>query len=326
MRILLITACIHTFLSTYSQLDYSFTAWQQVVPSENIPDDLEVKRGNNNLDLIQFNGKTFLAFRTAPSHFASPKTYLHILSSDDQEYWTWEHSIFLETDMREPRFTAMGDTLLFTFFEAGSKTLEFEPKKVWASLYTDEAWSPLIDLNLDGYVPWRIRERNDTLYMSAYYGVDIYNAGHQSDLRLFLSVDGISWVPISENPQLTLPYASECEFIFDSEGNFWAVIRQEGFGGFMAYADKNSLEQWNVKEVPDKYDSALFFEHEDEIFLISRRNLDGYIDKAPSFLSENSQRLYNLMRYSLTSKVYGFVLFRSGPMDDQLVRRPPQHR
>lgn len=37
---------------------------------------------NNNLDIIDFEGRFFLAFRTAPSHFASEKALLYNYSSD----------------------------------------------------------------------------------------------------------------------------------------------------------------------------------------------------------------------------------------------------
>jgi hypothetical protein len=86
------------------------------------------------------------------------------------------------------------------FFQGGTKALKFEPQKIWSiSKSGNSHWSNLTDINLDGYVPWRVRPLHHKMLMSTYYGKDLYNSKHKSDLRLFESKDGIQWLPISKS-------------------------------------------------------------------------------------------------------------------------------
>ncbi|MBK8671972.1 MAG: hypothetical protein IPN93_02995 [Bacteroidetes bacterium] len=55
----------------------------KVIPSPNLPSEINCKRSNNNLDIAFFKNKYYLAFRTAPTHFASKKTIIYIVSSID---------------------------------------------------------------------------------------------------------------------------------------------------------------------------------------------------------------------------------------------------
>src|SRR5262245_46864643 len=65
-----------------------------VVPSPSLPRELEISRSNNNLALALHDGRLFLAFRTAPIHFASPKARIVVMSSPDLgRTWTLETTI-----------------------------------------------------------------------------------------------------------------------------------------------------------------------------------------------------------------------------------------
>src|SRR5262245_65841096 len=64
-----------------------------IVPSAGLPHGLELSRSNNNLALALHEGRLFLAFRTAPIHFASPGARIVVLSSPDLgRSWTLETS------------------------------------------------------------------------------------------------------------------------------------------------------------------------------------------------------------------------------------------
>ena len=283
---------------------FSTSTWSPLVPSENIPKEIVIQRGNNNLDLTRFGDRFYFAFRTAPTHFASKKTKLYVLSTADRKSWRLEFEVHLGTDMREPRFAALDDRLFFYFFEAGKNPLGFQPAHVHVCARTpDGSWTePRRVEGLDGFVPWRIRRRDHTLYMSAYYGRDLYKTGHHGDLRLYSSQDGFQWTPISDTPQTGETGGEEGEFIFDAEGNIWGTVRLEGAGGMLFFAHRDSLHHWRLKPVRDKYDSALLFRDGEDIFLVARRNLDGTADKA-TWLPPSIRRFYNLSRYSLTRKV-----------------------
>jgi len=255
-----------------------------------------VQKANNNLDVVAFNNEYYLAFRTAPSHFASKKAHLIVMHSKDLVNYELDTIVSVKADIREPRFCVKNDSLFLYFFEGGTKMVKFEPKKIWAIVKTSHSkWSGLIDQKLDGFVPWRVRNINNTFYLSAYYGVNLYNKEHTSNLRLFTSANGFDWKPISAEPQCNLPFAEEGEFIQDKSGELWGTIRFEGFGGALFHAEKTDWAKWAFYRTDYKYDSALLFDHEDAIYLIARRNIDG---KANRFKSRNR----NLIRYSFTRK------------------------
>jgi hypothetical protein len=254
------------------------------------------QKSNNNIDIAAFNGVYYIALRTAPTHFASKKTKLVVFKSEDLKKFAIDTIISLASDIREPRFCVFNGMLYLYFFQGGTKALKFEPQKIWhISKTLNGSWSNLIDVNLDGYVPWRVRPILNKMLMSAYYGKDLYNSKHKSDLRLFESSDGIKWKPISEKPQCDMEYAEEGEFIIDRDSVLWGTIRFEGFGGALVKAEKNDWANWNIIKTDYKYDSALLFERENEIYLISRRNVDGVANRFKS-------RTRNLLRYSFTKK------------------------
>ena len=288
------------FTDSFSQI-ISTIEWTQFIPSDAIPKKIKCKNSNNNLDLVEFNGKYYCAFRTAPTHFASKKTKLFIISSADFITWKYETAFFVNADMREPRFAVFKDKLHFYFFEGGTKMFKFEPKHIWTSILQDSGWSKKIKTNLDGFVNWRFRTYNDNLFLSAYYGVNIYNDAHHANLRLFTSDDGIHFNPVSEKPQIDTKGAEEGEFIFDKQGNIWATVRLEGSGSYLCFASKDSIDKWTKKFSKLKYDSALLFSKDDNIYLISRKHLKGNATEAE--FPDKKQRRKNLIQYSFSKKV-----------------------
>jgi hypothetical protein len=276
--------------------------WTKLVPSAGLPPELNIQDGNNNLDVAAFGGRYYFAFRTGPSHFASPKVHIYVLSSADRQHWQLEKDISMGADLREPRFLAMDTALYFYCFEAGTKALAFQPEHVWGChLGRSGTFSELRNLHWDGFVPWRMRRLGERMFMSVYYGRDLYNDKHKGEVRLLTSTDGYDWKAISPHPQTGDKGGEEAEFIFDAQGNLWGTIRLEGAGAQVIYAHRDSLDHWHCYPTRDKYDSALLFRHGKQIFLVSRRNLDGPAERG-QLLPPKLRRNYNLARYSLTRK------------------------
>jgi len=276
------------------------TEWEKVVPSEGLPEQLKLRKANNNLDLAWYKERYYLAFRNAPNHFASKKAKIYVISSTDLKKWTFEQAIHLNNDLREPRFAVYKDTLWLYFFEGGKKFWKFEPKHLYVTYQkTVGEWSDKEALNsLDGYVPWRLRVQDEQLYLSAYYGKNAYNK-EPVDLRLFRSTDGKNFTAISEEPQLMHPKGiGEGEFIFDKDGNIWGVARSEFDGSYTFFASKDSIDKWQYTYSEFKYDSSLLFAEGDDIFLIARRNMDG----DGRFVRKKGKPRKNLIRYSFTKK------------------------
>lgn len=308
MRFTLLFVLSFLLLNANAQ-NIKYDEWQNLTTSGSLPTQCKVQHSNNNLDLVKYKERHYLAFRTAPTHFASAKTVLYVVSSTDMKTWQYETEIHVGYDLREPRFAVYRDTLNLYYFEGGKDKFKFDPRYIWITRTTGKGWSERVSANLDGFVPWRLRERNDTLYLSAYYGKGLYKKSHHSDLRLFYSTDGINWLPISKQPQIDLLSAEEGEFIFDKKGDMYSTVRLEGSGALVCKAEKNKLQQWNYKRTKYKYDSALLFDHNDEIYLIARRNIDGEMDKVKHRKTEKQGKMRNLIRYSITKKVTALYKF-----------------
>ncbi len=280
----------------------SFTPLIKTIPSASLPKEVLCQKANNNLDVIIYKHRYYIAFRTAPSHFASRHTCLFVMSSEDAQKWTYETKISIGSDIREPRFLVFKHKLFLYYFEGGKNPLKFQPKKCWVCTVDSGKWKSTCIPELSNFIPWNVKLHNGKAYLSAYYGKGLYKLNHQAELRLFTTDDGFRWRPISKDPQCALKGAEEGEFEFDKAGNLWATIRLEGGGALIAFADKDSLGNWHFTHTGNKYDSALLFAQGDEIYLISRINMDGEADKAPQWLPLWFRQRYNLVRYSLTQK------------------------
>ena len=299
-KIWLFNLLLLLFFSGINAQKIENTEWEKVIPSDGIPENINIQKGNNNLDLVFYENEYYLAFRTAPNHFASKKAQVIVLSSKDLESWEFEKEIHLNSDLREPRFAVYKNTLFLYFFEGGKKFWKFEPQHLYVT-YKDEKgkWTENERLsNLDGYVPWRLRVHEGLLYLSAYYGKNAYNSD-PVELRLFTSENGMDFKPISKEPQILHPKGiGEGEFIFDQEGNIWGVARSEFDGSYTFFASKDSIDKWDYKYSEFKYDSSLIFEDNGTIFLIARRNLDG----DGRYVQRPGKERRNLLRYSFTKK------------------------
>lgn len=289
------------FNSSLSSQIITFDTWQKFSDPALMPNQVRLQNSNNNLDLVKFKGRYFVAFRTAPSHFASKKARMYIVSSEDFKKWDFEYEINTQSDLREPRFAIWQDSLYLYCFKGGTKRFKFEPKEILVtSTIGNRSWGAPLNIGMDGYVPWRLRIKGNELLLSAYCGKNLYNNKHQSDLRLFRSSDARHFNPISKEPQISVKTAEEGEFIFDTTGTLYAVVRLEGFGGLVCKASKDSIDKWHYEKTKYKYDSSLLFEHKNNIYLIARRNMDGPCDRSSE--GKKPHRVYNLVRYSLTKK------------------------
>lgn len=312
---------------------FSLTAsdFLQVVPSEGLPPAVTCMRANNNLDVIRYQGRLFLAFRTAPTHFASSKTKLYIISSSDGRKWELEAHIHIGADMREPRFLELNGRLFFYFFEAGKNPLSFSPQKVWSMERAENGeWSRQEVKGLEGCVLWRAKVRNGTAYATVYCGGEnMYKLGNEAIDILFLTTsDGIHFAPVNAEKSVVVRGGSETDFEFDTDGALYAVVRNEGgdgesWGGKVCKAEPEDITNWRCKPTSFKYDSPLMFRRNGDIYLIARRNLDGEFDKGIRWLPDSLETIYYLGRYWFTKKRTSIYLLDKNNLTFSLVADLP---
>ena len=267
-----------------------------------------MQQANNNLDVVDFDGRLFLSFRTAPSHFASPEVKLHIVSSKDEKTWDFETTIHMGTDLREPRFLTYSGKLYLYFAKLGKKRTAFEPGGMWSvQRQGPGSWtSPRQALNND-LIPWRIKTHNGVPILIGYTGGEneYTFTGDPIFVHLLSTTDGETWKPLDPAyPHVIKGGCSETDIAFDAEGNLFAVSRNEagdkdGFGSKICRAPAGNLSNWTCRHDPRKYDSPLLFGHKGEIYLVGRRNVtpNGYYDLGTKGLTHAERHAKYLLDY-----------------------------
>jgi len=252
-----------------------------VVPGAALPAEVRLQDANNNLDVASFEGATWLAFRTAPTHFASADAVLHVMS-DDGSGWTWRGSFTEGTDVREPRLLAWEGQLWFAYAVLGDDPMAFEPQGMKLTRWNGAGFDPPEWFYEPGFIPWRMRVVDGVPQLTAYVGGEnIYEVdGEPIEVHWLTSTDGSTWDPvIPGQPVVHVGGASETDLAFTPDGALVAVLRNEagdatyGWGSKICRAEPESLGEWSCVGDPKRYDSPLVFERDGRVWLIGRRNL-----------------------------------------------------
>lgn len=283
----------------YETLDASEPQW--LIPGPDIPSELQVQPSNNNVDIHFFEDQLFLAWRTAPYHFADPAAQLLVMaSSAGKQDWSPSLVVSHGSDVREPRLYDAQGQLHLMYFEAGVEPTAFEPKATWLrSRDHDGQWGEPTLLFDEVEVPWDIKERGGRLYLTSYVGGHYQDATAEPlELRFRQSEDGVTWSSVGAGPTVYWGGVSEAAFEFDQAGDLWAVTRNEdcdstGCGSHVCFAKAEALGDWDCSEASDprRFDSPELFRYGSEIFVAARRNL------GETFGPEG-----DLLAYSLTPK------------------------
>lgn len=278
-----------------------------VVPSDSLPVGLDLLPANNNVDIAFHEGRLFMAWRNAETHFASPNARMIVVSSGDQGVtWQLEDVIALGADVREPRLLSWKGTLFLYFFEAGTNWAAFEPKVMWRKeRLAQGVWTALESWGEPGEVPWDLKARSGRIWLTSYRG----NHYSLRDLHLSImfkqSLDGRTFTPVNpDRPVVHEGGASEAAFEMDEGGSLWAVLRNEdgdetGFGSLLCTAPPEDLSAWDCpdRSDPERYDSPEMFRHGRDIYLVARRDIGGPFDQGLEGLSLEERRLKYLVDY-----------------------------
>lgn len=277
----------------------------QVVPGEGLPAEAVVQPSANNLDIVEHNGAFYFAFRTGPSHFASAEVQMHIVRSEDRHTWTFEHTLDLDTDLREPRFLSAGDQLHLYFARLGTSATAFEPGGALVTTRSaDGSWSAPADLfgADDTFIPWRTRWHDGRAMMVGYRGgEDVYEFDELPAIEISWlgSDDGEAWTDwVDGSGPVQVGGGSETDLAFAPDGAVVAVIRNEagdadGWGSKICRGEPHSLAAWTCTTDVRKFDSPLVFAHDGRIWLIGRRHLTetGAYDLEQRDLDHSTQTL-----------------------------------
>ncbi len=278
----------------------------QVIPSNLLPDSIMVQNANNNLDVVWHNARLFLAWRSAPNHFASGQAVMHVASSDSaMREWLHEGSFNLGTDLREPQLLSTPNGLILYMAKLGTNPRAFEPQgSVFMRYRSPMEWSDPTPAFPDNFIPWRIEPTPSGGFEVLGYtgGENVYETdGDPIRIMWLISNDGIEWQPhpdTGESGVVLEGGGSEPYLVQLDDGSIMAVVRNEGgddsgFGSKICTASADALGDWQCTHDPRKFDSPLLFRSAGHIWLIARRHLTetGHYDLDRSDLPQASQYL-----------------------------------
>ncbi len=281
-----------------------------VVPSQSLPAGLEVQKANNNLSIALYQGRLFLAFRTAPTHFASANARLIVLSSDNLgQSWIQEASFATGRDLREPYLLEVDGRLVLYFAEMGVRLYAFEPHALWrASRCGQGCWTPAVQWGGPDEVAWDFKVRGGRAWMTSYRGKHYDLQTKAIEVRFRTSLDGVEWKDVGKGP-VYRGGATEVSFEFDRQGGLWAISRNEdgdesGFGSHVASAEPATPGNWRFPERsnPLRFDSPRLFRHGQDIYLVARRDLGPPVGARFESTAGPMRKLLVWASYSLQPK------------------------
>ena len=291
-----------------------------VVPSPALPSGLDLQAANNNLSIALHDGRLYLAFRTAPTHFASAEAKLVVLSSADLgRTWAFETSFTTGRDLREPFLLEVAGRLHLYYAELGTRIYAFEPHSLWrSSRCGPRCWTPPQRWGAPEEVAWDFKVRRGRAWMTSYRGKRYELRSRPVEMRFQTSTDGVDWTDVADGP-VYRGGATESSFEFDREDRLWAITRNEdgdatGFGSHVVTAGPATPGEWSFpdRSDPSKYDSPRLFRHGNDVYLLARRDLGPPPGARFEAVPAGLRRLLVWASYSLQPK--RTALYRLDPV------------
>jgi hypothetical protein len=252
-----------------------------VVESWDIASD---KNHNSNTDMIEWQGRFYIAYVSSPFHFASNKSVLHVkVSADRGRTWTEVQTFNANgQDIRDPKFAIVGARLFL--YALKNDTFLAEPYLSMYSYTNDgKTWAGLEKVpGLDGWLFWRPKTQD---------GVTFYNAAywHEHGKSVLLkSTDGINWDIVSTIHQGQHNDETEIEFLPDGRLLATARLEYDSFGdGMFGHPDGATLitvsappyTTWTdlLQSKVTRLDGPYLFTYHERVYAVGRYQPDlGY--------------------------------------------------
>lgn len=214
-------------------------------------------------DLVRFQGKFYLTFRSCPDgHMVHPTASVIILASDDAREWRQVHRFSVkDRDTRDPHFLVFRDKLFVytgTWY-SGPTTLptkEYDLNKhLGYAAWSDDGlkWhSPIMLEGTFGHYIWRAAAHGDKAYLCGRrklgFEMGARGEGKQVESLMLESDDGLIWRKRAVFQEIA---GDETAFLFEPDGTVLAIGRR---GGAPAQLLKSSppYTKWDRKDL-DRY-------------------------------------------------------------------------
>ncbi len=214
-------------------------------------------------DLVRFQGKLYLTFRSCPDgHMVHPTASILVLTSDDGRDWRQVHRFHVkDRDTRDPHFLVFQNKLFVytgTWY-SGATTLAIKDydlnKHLGYAAWSEDgaAWhGPIMLEGTFGHYVWRAGTFGDKAYLCGRrktgFAVGPRGEGKEVQSLMLESDDGLIW---RKRAMFQETAGDETAFLFEPDGSVLAVGRR---GGGKAQLLKSSPPYtcWERKDL-DRY-------------------------------------------------------------------------
>ena len=181
---------------------------------------------NENVDMIAWNGATWLVHRTARSQVLGPNSALHVRKSPDGVTFTDVATIQAPStrDLRDPAFFVVGSQLCL---KAITRLPVISARDTGVDSITVETcsidgvtWSPLMNIGPEQWSFWRPKVSAGVYYSAAYQDGD-------QTVSLFSSTDGTTWTQGAQVYGVVADTPLETELVFMPSGRMLALVRTD---------------------------------------------------------------------------------------------------
>lgn len=234
------------------------------------------KMHNSNTDMIEWQGKFYIAYVSSPFHFGNDASVLHVKRSGDKGH-TWEEVDQFNPpgeDIRDPKFAIISNRLFL--YALKNTSFVAEPYlSVYAFTENGSEWTEFKSVaGLDGWLFWRPKTQD---------GITFYNAAYwweHGKSVLIKTTDGIQWDIISTIHEGGRNDETEIEFLPD--GRLLATARLEYGEGEVVFGDPKGAtlitvsdppyETWTsrVESLVTRLDGPYLFSYHGRVFAVGR--------------------------------------------------------
>ncbi len=188
-------------------------------------------------DLIRFNGRFYLTFRSCPDgHGVSDKASIIILSSGDAIKWDTVYRFHVEgRDTRDPHFLIFKNKLFvytgtwYATRDAGTNKFNMNKQLGYAVWSKDgQTWTdPIMLEGTYGHYIWRAAALGDKAYLCGRRFHNFAEDRDESDIESVMleSDDGLIW---KKRSLFQKTHGDETAFVFETDGRVTAVARRGG--------------------------------------------------------------------------------------------------
>ncbi len=191
-------------------------------------------------DLVRFQGKIYLTFRSCPDgHMVHPTASIIILASDDAQQWQPVHRFAVPLrDTRDPHFLVFRDKLFVVTgtWYSGATTLAREDYDLnkhlgYAAWSADGAtWhSPVMLEGTFGHYIWRAAAFDGKAYLCGRrkleFEAETRGEGRQVESLMLESDDGLIWRKRAVFQEIG---GDETAFLFEPDGSILGIGRRSG--------------------------------------------------------------------------------------------------